>query len=175
MRNEIIVVENIKIKRKTILDLTRFYKFVRYWMDDNGFFKELPAGAFKETKYVEKTEPGGKHLEIFWEGEKNFSDYFTHKLTVSYLILGWNKVEIQQGNKKLKLDDVDIEIRISGILVTDTDPKNFFKDTPFSKFIQKIYETLIVKKRLEKYKIEVYNKTYALQDEIKKFMDMYRF
>lgn len=171
MKNEITIADKIKIKRKTIVDLTRFYKFVRFWLGDKGFFKT--DGAINEYRYVDKTEPGGKHLEIFWEGEKKFSDYFSHKIKVSFLVLGLNKVEIQRGNKKLKLDDCDVEIRITGALVTDRG--NSYKDTPFQKLIQKIYEGIIVNKRIEKYKVEVYDKTFTLQDDIKKFLDMYRF
>lgn len=171
MKTDIVIVDNIKIKRKTIFDLARFYKFIKYWMDDNGFF--IGEGPFNEYRYIDKTEARGKHLEIFWEGEKAFSDYFIHKMKISFLVLGLTEVEIQKGAKKLKLDSADVEIRITGALITDA--KNSYKDSPFSKIIQKIYENIIIKKRMDEYKRLVYEKTYSLQDEIKKFLDMYRF
>ncbi|MBU1203622.1 MAG: hypothetical protein KKG60_00960 [Nanoarchaeota archaeon] len=151
----------IKLKWKGMLDLDLLYKEIKRWLEDKGFFKEQTS----EKKYTERKYPGGiKNVYINWKNENKVSDYFRYHIDVDFLLLGISDVELQlpDGNKK-KVQKGDFEIKIMAYVQTGSEEWDKMKA------LEKMYYNLIIRRRLEAYQRDLYDKTYKFQVMIKDF------
>lgn len=159
------VCSGLKLDWKGVFDLNDLYKKTKLWLNYNGYGNEKKS--FREALYVEKIKGDEKEIQVEWHAEKNISDYFSCYLTITFLILGLKKVEVVQDGKKLKMNDAEIEIRLSADLV-----KNREGRWPKNSLIKKIYERFIIKERIEQYTVDLYQKVYSLHDEIKGYLNL---
>lgn len=166
--DKISVASGLKVKYRGVFDLGDFYKKLKLWFDSEGYGDENKN--FKESKYTESIKPYGKNIEIKWVAEKNKSDYFSFGLTVTFRILGLQDTEIQYENKKIKANKGEVDVKVSADLIKNRQGK-WSRDS----IIKRIYETLIVDKRIEEYKLEVYKLAYKLQDEMKMYLNLPRY
>ena len=156
------IMPNVKIKKEGIVDFVELYRSTKKFLEDYGWADESEL----ETKYIERIKPGGiKQLEIAWEGEKNVGGFFKYILKLTFLVIGMSDVEVQQGNIKRKLKKGSFEVRIDSWIETS---KKWDKISG----LQKIYLNMVVPKRLEEYKIDLYDKVYKIHSFIKNFMDI---
>ena len=76
----------IKIKYTGAADLTNFYKYTKYWLEDNGFVNERNE-AMLETRYSERTNPdGSKTTEFRWETYKDNDSFFRYKVGIFFFL-----------------------------------------------------------------------------------------
>lgn len=151
----------IKVRHVGYLDLGPFYTWLERWFEFQGYF---PGGTL-EKFYDEKLEQSGaKKIEIRWVGMKKKNPYYTYYIEIIFLLVGINKVEIQLGEKKVKLEKGDFELRIGAYLE---------KGMAGAGFLRNIYEKFVVRKQLELYKFECYDKVYKLQEDIKTYFNQY--
>lgn len=160
MTEKYIVAPDLKIKREGIVDFYEVYRSTKKFLEDYGFCKDEQD---LEEKYIERMKPRGKQLEIAWHGEKKVSSFFKYIIKVRFLVLGMNDVEVQQGNIKRKLQKGSFEIRIDAYIETS-------KSWDSISGLKRIYLNIIIPKRLEEYKLDLYDKTYKLQAFIKELM-----
>lgn len=159
-----IVAKDVKIKRKGIFDMEQVYKKIKQWFDSRGY------SEFKEMKYIERIKPNGKQLEIVWEAKKEVSDYFTNNIRLTFLVIGLNKIEIEKEGQKIPMNNGELELIFNATLVKNAKEK--FKEDGAMK---KIYESYIVKDRIEEYKIDLYDNIYGLVNEVKLMLELYDF
>jgi len=82
---------------------------------------------------------------------------------MTFIFVGLRDVEIQKDDKKIKLQRADFDIRMSAAL----------ERTGKQSYFMEIYERFIIKKRIEEYKVDLYDKFYGLVEEIKEFLNVY--
>ena len=155
------IAPDLKIKAVTVIDFPVFYKKMKLWLQDNGFTKDETL----EKKYIERIKPNGKQLEIQWECKKSKSDFFDYYINVTFLILGMNDVEVQQGPITRKMNKGDFEIRINSFIQTT---KNLEKLGT----LKRIYVNILIKKRIEEYKLDLYDKVYKFHAYIKELLSL---
>ncbi|MEM4266817.1 MAG: hypothetical protein QW404_02060 [Candidatus Nanoarchaeia archaeon] len=149
----------IKVRHVGYLDLGAFYTWLQRWFEFEGYFTpEL------ENFYEQKIETGGKRIEIRWIGKKKKNPYYTYVIEVIFLLININKVEVQAGEKKIRLEKGDFEIRFGAYVEKGMEGANF---------LRKLYENIIAKKQVELYKQECYDKVYKLQEEVKAYFNQY--
>jgi len=154
------ITPNIKIKKDGIVDFNELYRSTKKFIEDYGWADEEEL----EKKYVERTKPGGvKQIEVAWEGGKNAGGFFKYVLKLTFLIIGMVDVEVQQGNVKRKLQKGSFEIRIDSWIETNEKWEKISG-------LKRIYLNMVVPKRLEEYKEDMYGKVYKLHSFIKTFM-----
>lgn len=159
-------IEPVKIRKNSILNMNELYKEMKYWFDDWGY-------VFKEVEYVEKAGPlGGKNLEIHWLATKDISDYARYQIRVAFLILGMNSIEVQRGDRKLKLQKGDFEIRFFGQVVID--PTGKYEKNALTKVFKNFYSNVIARNRLVQYKTDLKEEFYGFIDFVKKYFAMFR-
>ncbi len=163
----ITIVPGINLNWKGVFDLGDMYRQLKWWFDYEGFGDETKN--FKEVKYVERIKPIGKQYEIRWICEKNVSDYFAYQIEITMLIFGVKDAEVNVGSKKVKIDRGEIDMRISSRLIRNRSGK-WKKES----FLKKIYDSFIVKDRIDGYKQDIYEKTYKFQDEVKKYLAFHK-
>ncbi len=168
MSKEDVIIKEIKIKYKGIFDLSLLYKKLREWLMDTGFSDPIEDG---EKKYGERIKPNGKQIEIVWETSKKAEDYFKLKIDIRFFINGLTEAEVEREGKKIKLDNCELEMVFVSTLIRDADNK-WEHDHPF---MFKLYEKYIIKHKIEEFKIELYKATNRYVDEVKNFLNLYRF
>ena len=159
----------LKIKYKGACELSNFYKYARYWLEDNGFLEKGHGDL--EIRYTERIKPDGKkNLEIRWEAERNVTDMFKYNLTIVFFIVGIEKIEVEQNGEKRSLEKAAYEVRIWSDV--ETDPKNKLKNYGF---LKRMYFKYVVRKDLNYHKSYLYNKTYEYQEAIKNYLREYSY
>ena len=158
MIRRITVAPSIRIRHIGILDTSEFYRWVKRWLEFNGYWRDT------NEKYIETILPGGaKKIEFTWDCRKNKSTDVIYVITMTFIFVGLRDVEIQKDDKKIKLQRADFDIRMSAAL----------ERTGKQSYFMEIYERFIIKKRIEEYKVDLYDKFYGLVEEIKEFLNVY--
>jgi len=156
-----VVPVDLKVKAVTTIDFPIFYKRLKLWLQDEGYAKEESL----ETKYIQRTKPGGKQLEIQWKTKKSKSDFFDYHINLTFLILRMNTVEVQQSSVTRNMDNADFELRIESYIETTENLEKLGT-------LKRIYTNLLIKKRIEEYKIELYDKVYQFHAYVKELLSL---
>lgn len=166
MSEKLIVGKELKVKWVGIFDLNNLYRKMKFFLEWNGYGPEKGM----EKSYIERIKPNGKQVEIKWVTEKEFSNYVTAVIEVTFFVIGLESVEIEKEGKKLKTKKGDIEMRFTAYLVLNA--SNKWKD---DSYYNKVYKKFILKKNIDGYKIDLYDDLYELHDEVKSYLTMQQF
>ena len=160
MIQNIIVVPETRVRHIGLLDTSEFYRWVQRWLQFYGYWKDS-----NEKMYIETMLPGGgKKIEFRWECKRKKSSYFTYVIWIASVFIGLRDVEIQRDDKKIKLQRADFDIRLGARIE---------KLTKGAGFLRSIYDRFIVRRRIEEYKIDLYDKFQQLVNDMKEFMNVY--
>ena len=164
--NEIYWVTNplpkgIKVRYIGLLYLDELYRWLKMWFEFKKYYK---LGEDFEEFYYETTNPdGSKKIEIRWKGKNKENEYFNYHIDLIFLLVNVNDVVIEKDNQKIKIQKGDFEFRIGAYLEKGMDKE--------PNFIKKIYEKLMITKRLEEQKFIVYDDVYTLQKELSEYLN----
>ena len=151
------LLDGVKIKWIGPVDFPHLYTSMKNWLVDMGYTKDETL----EKKYIDRAKPGeAKQLEIDWHGEKKKSEFFTYNIDTTILILNMKAVEIQQGDIKKKMHTGTYEIRLYSYLKSTSKWDEL-------KGLKKLYQELIMRKRIKVYLEEVYKKSTSFHSYIK--------
>lgn len=153
------LLSGIKIKNDSIFSLDELYKMMYRWFENKGF-------QFAETEY--RKHGTGDYLEIMWYAEKPLDAYAKVTIEIAIMVLGLEKVEIEIEGVKSKSNKCGVEMKIDVNLIRDYQDK-------FGPKIRKLYETFIIKKRLDDYEHTVLDAGNSLISEIKSFLKLHEF
>lgn len=163
MSSIIRVADELKIAQRSFLDFGEFYTKLLLWSNLRGY-------NFKETEYRDQEELRGKQVEILWEGSSKYDDYAKFVIQVQIRILGLSQVELEKNGAKVKTFKGDFTIKVSSHVVIDYNEEY---NTPFNKFLRRLYDRFIIKDRIESYKTNLDNDTQEFIGEIKSFFAMF--
>lgn len=113
--------------------LKLFYRFMFFWLWDNGWVQVEGSPTEKELEvyYSEEVRTGDvKEIHFWWRPYKQPENpYFRYHLWIDVLLLGIRDTEIMHNDKKLKVNIGEISIRINSFLETEASKnlKNFGK------------------------------------------------
>ena len=160
-----IVASGIKIKQRAVFNLDELYKIMWRWFELYGY-------DMQELEYRDSLEGGSKHLEIKWRSKKQIDDYLEFHILTNFLILGLEKVEIEQDGVKTKADKGEVEMSFTAFINKDPEDK---WDKGLNKIIRNTYDKYIIRSRIESLEGELYEELYKLLDEVKAFLNLHRF
>ena len=159
MSEKVKLLNGIKIKNDSIFSLDELYKTMYRWFENKGF-------QFSETEY--RKHGTGDYLEIMWSAEKVLDNYAKFTIEIAIMILGLEKVEIEIEGVKSKSNKCGVEMKIDLTLIRDYQDKLIPK-------IRKLYETFIIKKRIDDYEDQALDAGNNLISEIKSFLKLHEF
>ena len=162
MKIKIKLLDSQKIKWEGITDFGELYKYMKLWLEDNNYLKDEKT---LERKYIERAKGDKKQLEISWHAEKKKSDFFVYNIDTLFLILGMEDVEIDDNGVKRKMQKAIFEMQISSYLEST-------KAWDELKGLQKIYYEMIIRKRINDYLKELYDKSMGYFSYTKKFLGL---
>lgn len=159
---KITILDEQKIKWEGVTDFTELYKYMKLYLDDIGYANEKNL----EQKYIERTKGDGKkQLEMAWHSEKKKSEFFKFNIDVTTLILGMSEVEVDQEGIKRKMQKGIFEMKISAYITT-TDKWDELKG------LHKLYYEMTIRKRIDEYKLELYQKSTGFHTYLKEFLGL---
>lgn len=153
------ILSGIKIKNDSIFSMDELYKMMYRWFENKGF-------QFSETEY--RKYGTGDMLEIMWYAEKPLDNYAKVIIDMAIMVTGLEKIEIEVEGVKSKSNKCGVEMKIDVNLVRDYQDK-------FGPKIRKLYETFIIKKRVNDYEDAATDTGNNLISEIKSFLKLHQF
>ncbi len=159
------VASNIKVKQRSVFNLDELYLLLYKWFELYGY-------DFQEKEYRDIEKEGKKNLEIQWYTEKKIDDYMKYVINVSFMVLGLEKVEIEEEGVKRKTSKGEVEVRFDAFILKDYDNR---WEGGAMKFLREVYDKFIIKGRIESLEGELHTELYKLIDEIKAFLNLHRF
>jgi len=148
----------VKIRHVGLLEMPEFYRWLKRLLEFKGYWD--PSN---EKLYSETIMPIGKKIDIQWACKKEATKYFVNHIDITFLFIGVNKIEMQQEDKKVKIEKGDFEININGYLEKKSEENVLWK----------LYEKVILKKGVEEYLNDLNDTVMSLNDEIKAIFNQY--
>jgi len=153
------------VKYEGVLVFKDFYKFCYDYLKDELGFDELGEEVYKEA--IKGDE---KEIKVKWNGAKKFDDYFKFKIKIEFRIFNLKNVEIQQGEKKLKMNKGIAEVHMKGILVSDY--RGLWAMHPVRKFMRNVYEKWIIPSRIDKIETKLVGDCDEFMTQAKAYLDL---
>jgi len=166
MANKIALLEGEKITYDGVFDLRELYKHLYEWLTWRKF-------DVAEKKYKEKVKATGKDISIKWEATKDLDEYSSFTIEMNANLIGLNDVEVQKESAKVKMQKGEISIDVSASLITDK--MEIWQSKPAFSFLQKFYEKYLYKGSIDKMKAELWKTGWDFYNEVKAFLNLYRF
>ena len=155
-----------RIQYDGFYDLGELYKHAHDWLEWRKF-------DIEEKKYKEKLKGDKKDLEIQWSVTRDYDEYSKIELEVKWILIAMAEVEVEKDGKKSKMNKGEINIFVSAYLILDKDDK--WEATPFWKFLKHFYERYLYKSTIDVLKGEVWKTGWNFYNEIKSFLQLYRY
>jgi len=155
---------NSNIKSTGIFNFRNFYKFCYEWLVEETGLDVM------EVKYKEKLAGSEKEMEIEWEGETKFTDYFQFKTKVKFEVKHLTNVEINEGGKKINTNKGEVKVTIKSYLVRDYLGK--FESNAFLKFLRATYERWIILSRIKQFESKIIGDSDEFLSQTKAFLDL---
>src|SRR3989344_6441045 len=150
-----------KIRMDGTINFSELYTHMKNWLEDMGYANEKTI----ENKYIERVKDGKKQIKKALHGEKKISEFFIYNIDTYILVLAMSDVEVQQEDRKVKLQKGSFEIRISSH-ITSTSRWDELKG------FQRIYMNLFIRKRIDVYIEELYKKSTSFHSYIKSLLGL---
>ena len=166
MGEEKYIFKNVRVKLAGVFDLPELYIHSHDWLE----FEEYDV---VEERYKEKMTPKGKELEVRWEATRNIDTYTKFLLKIKWEVKKLVDIEVTKEGVKAKMQQGDINVYVSSILVTDYEDR--WEDHPFWKFFKSFYEKYLYKDTLEELKQRMWEEGWDFVNEVKAFLHLYRY
>ena len=141
-----------------------FYQFCYEWIDN-----EIGIGV-SETKYEEKIKGDEKEIQIEWEGDKKFTDYFKFEIKVKFTLRYLKDIEVNVGGKKVRMNNGEVKMKVKGTLIRDYAGK--FESSGFSKFMRSVYEKWVITSRIDQFEDKIIDDCNDLIGQAKAYLDL---
>ena len=161
-----IIVDHLKLDYSGLMDAKEIFKLINRWLSERHFQK-------KEDKCHEQNLPEGKSIEYEISHWKKITDYVKYIYKIKAWFQDIKKVEVKQGNKKVKVDQGRVLIYFDGYIEHDYEHR--WDDRPFFIFLRTMYDKFIYKIYTERFEQRLTHDMHNLYNEIEKFLNTYHY
>lgn len=161
-----IVVDELKLNYEGLFDVKEFYKML------DNFFRYRHYDK-REVKNVESIRPSGKHIELVLMPWKGVADYARYEIKVQAIMDDVKEVEVKRDGAKLKLNQGKIQMVFDAWLTTDVEGR--WEGKPIYFFIRTFVDKYIFRFYTSKWENVVMEDTKELHNEVKSFLNLYRY
>jgi len=166
MSEQVELLSGEKMTYEGIFELKETYKHAHEWL-------ELRKFDISEKKYKEKVKDTGKELEIEWEANREFDEYSKIQLKIKWETKDLEDVEAVFRGKKRKVNKGEVTVTVSAFLIKDW--KDKWETSPFLKFLKSFFEKYLYAKTIEDLKSQVWTQGWDFFNEVKAFLNLYRY
>ncbi len=164
-----VIIKDTKLKYSGVFDTDRVYRKLIEWFEVN----EYGSVPNVEKSYLERISPGGKTIEVIFEGKRKEAGYFRFELGVKIFGKRVQETETVIDGNKVKMQKGDLDLQFSSAVVWNVNDEG--KDVfPEASLMRRFYETFLIRDKLEDAKIELYKETVSFIEEMKQFFNLYQ-
>lgn len=168
-----ILVTKWEIQYKDVYHLKNFYKLAYEFLNEKGW-SDPRGGKYWEQFYYEKIHPGTglKEHRFRWRLQMipNDSKYIRYLIKMDVRTLIMKQVDTVYEGKKFKTWSGEISLFCEAWLQLDYN--NTWGKSPLLKSFDKFFRERIYKDQWENHKLELYQKCYEFNRELKKYLQL---
>ncbi len=166
MAEKKIVVEEEEMEYEGLFDLKELFHEIDQWIRQHGYDR------YEKKNYEQVTEEG-KEVFIELEPWKKLSDYAKAELKVEMTFSNLKEVEIEQDDKTETYLKGKAHFVFRARLITDYENK--WEGTPLYQFIRTFIDKFVHKTQTDKFEQECAQDCDRLKEEIKAFLNLFRY
>ncbi len=161
-----IIVDGSKVGYSGLFDVVELYKLIDYYFRERAYTKH-------ELRNYEHVYPTGKQIEVISEPYRKITDYAKYVIRVTLVIQNLKEVSIEKDGKKVKVNQGDVEVQIDGFMELDYEHR--WEKKPMFYFMRAIFDQYVYKVNNERYESGLANECSDLKNQIKSFLNLYRY
>ncbi len=147
----------LKVAQEATFDMQQLYKLGRAWFDKHGY-------DFYEKEYISSQKEEAKNASIKWEADKKVDDYI--KFHIEARVKFKNLREVQ--GKKRMMNTGEVSFSIEAYIEMDYEAR--WEKGFMSKFIRGVYDTFVIRGKIEKDKQRLDREAKEFFHEIRTFL-----
>lgn len=125
-----------------------------------------------EKRNYERRNEDGRYLEIELEPNKTVSNYIKLHLNIRIIVRDIIDIDIEEKGEKKTIQQGDLSIRFRSFILKDRGSS--WERNPSLFFLRHMVDKFVYKMHIGMYQDEVKNDTHLLQDNIRKFLNLYQ-
>ena len=161
-----IVVDGLTLSYEGLFSATEFYMMIDRFFRDHMYDK-------RETQNLEKVEPQGKYIELELQPYRKMSDYIRFVIRMRLRMFNVTEVEIEKDGHKVKLNKGRVNMVFDGFLETDYEGR--WEGKPSYVFIRTVFDKFIYKMYTQKFEAQLTEDVNTLYNQLKAFLNLYRY
>lgn len=161
-----IIVDGLSLGYEGLFSVHELYMLIDKFFRDHMYDK-------RETQNMEKVEPHGKYIELELQPYRKMTDYIRFVIRIRIKMFNIKDVEIEKDGHKVKLKKGKVNIVFDGFLETDYEGR--WEGKPSYVFIRTVFDKFIYKMYTNKFEAQLNEDVYTLYNQIKAFLNLYRY
>jgi hypothetical protein len=161
-----VIIDKLRLDYEGLFSLPELYKMIDEWFEEKNYDK-------REIKNVERVAQDGKYVEIEIMPWKKVSDYAKNEIRIRMFFSDIRDVEVEKDGVKVKLNQGKIQMVFDAYLTTDYE--NRWEAKPFFFFLRTIFDKYLYEPWQGGFQRGVRKDAMSLHDQIKSFLNLYRF
>ncbi|MEM4266818.1 MAG: hypothetical protein QW404_02065 [Candidatus Nanoarchaeia archaeon] len=151
------VIKDMKVAQESTFDMQELYRLGRTWFDKHGY-------DFYEKEYIASQKEDSKNASIKWEAEKKIDDYI--KVHIEARVKFKNLREVQGKKKMMNTGEVSVNVES----YIERDYESNWEKGFMTKFIRGLYDTFLIRGKIDKDKNRLERETKEFLNEIRTFL-----
>lgn len=161
-----ILVDGKSVGYEGLMDVKKLGATINHWINEHGY---VPV----ESSNLEQVFEGGKEISVDLSPFKKFGDYVKSEISISVSLRDLKEVEVEMNGVKRKLWKGKAKFSFTAILITDYEHR--WNEKPAHFFFRTLIDKFILKSHVSHAEKQCIADTESLIDEIRSFLNMYRF
>jgi len=148
-----------------LLNYKELFRIMDFWLRDKFYDKH-------EKRSEEYQTPTGKQIDFEFTPWKKVTDYYKINIKIEGLITNLKEVEVEKNGQKVKMHHGRVNIKITGYLVVDYEPRWSIKGRPLLYFIRTLYDQYIYAMMTRKYYKMVIDHVNSLYNHMASYVNI---
>jgi hypothetical protein len=161
-----IVADHMTISYKGLFSIQELYRLLDFWFMEKGYTKH-------ELRAEEQVGPEGRNVYLNKEPYRKISDYLKNVIRCEVYCNNVKEVEIERDGRKIRLNQGECNVIITGYLVSDYE-KKWEKNAVFY-FIRGVFDKYVWRHHTYKGESGLVDECTHLYAQVKAFLNLYRY
>ena len=166
MAEKRIVYQDKYVSFEGLFDLKELFRMIVRWFNERGY-------DMFENKNFEEIYEDGKKILFEMIPYKKISDYYRIEIKLLAVFENLKEVEVELNGVKRRLLKGKGDFIFDAILVTDYE--NRWEGRPYYFFYRALVDKFVYKSYTDRYERELLREAKDLQEEIKGYLNMFRY
>ena len=160
------VIEKRRVTYEGLFSFAELYRLIDEYFENLGYDKV-------EIKNVEVVQPEGKYAELEIEPYKSVTDWAKHKIHIRIICSNLKDVEVKRDDRKERLNSGKVQVVLDAWLETDT--MTMWEEKPIYYLLRQIFHKFVFPPITRRFKNDIAADAQRLLDEVKAFLNLYKY